>query len=101
MIMVLLEGAVACFLLLITCVIGIVNGPVNLVSLYEKEVQDRVVEKGLITREKIKRNANYFKLFGIFPFCFRSGGSVRCKRRTRILGRLLADQRHSADGRTI
>ena len=61
MIMVLLEGAVACFLLLITCVIGIANGPVNLVSLYEKEVQDRVVEKGLITREKIKRNANYFK----------------------------------------
>ena len=66
--MILIEGLVACFLLLITCVVGIANGPVSLVSLYEKEVQDRVVEKGLITREKIKRNANYFKLFGILPF---------------------------------
>ena len=66
--MILIEGLVACLLLLITCVVGIANGPVSLVSLYEKEVQDRVVEKGLITREKIKRNANYFKLFGILPF---------------------------------
>ena len=65
---ILIEGLVACLLLLITCVAGIANGPVNLVCLYEKEVQDRVVEKGLITREKINRNANYFRLFGILPF---------------------------------
>ena len=68
MAMVLIEGLVACLLLLITCVVGIANGPVNLVCLYEKEAQDRAVEKGLITREKIKRNANYFRLFGILPF---------------------------------
>jgi len=68
MIMILIEGLVACFLLLITCVVGIANGPVNLVSLYEKEVQNRVVEKELITRERINRNANYFRLFGILPF---------------------------------
>ena len=68
MIMILIEGLVACFLLLITCVVGIANGSVSLVSLYEKEVQDRVVEKGLITRERINRNANYFRLFGILPF---------------------------------
>jgi len=66
--MILIEGLVACFLLLITCVVGIANGPVNLVSLYEKEVQNRVVEKELITRERINRNANYFRLFGILPF---------------------------------
>ena len=66
--MILIEGLVACFLLLITCVVGIANGPVNLVCLYEKEVQDRVVENGLITRERINRNANYFRLFGILPF---------------------------------
>ena len=66
--MILIEGLVACFLLLITCVVGIANGPVSLVSLYEKEVQDRVVEKGLITHERINRNANYFRLFGILPF---------------------------------
>ena len=41
--MILIEGLVACFLLLITCVVGIANGPVSLVCLYEKEVQDRVV----------------------------------------------------------
>ena len=68
MIMILIEGLVACFLLLIPCVVGIANGPVSLVCLYEKEVQDRVVEKGLITRERINRNANYFRLFGILPF---------------------------------
>ena len=66
--MILIEGLVACFLLLIPCVVGIANGPVSLVCLYEKEVQDRVVEKGLITRERINRNANYFRLFGILPF---------------------------------
>ena len=68
MIMILIEGLVACFLLLIPCVVGIANGPVSLVCLYEKEVQDRAVEKGLITRERINRNANYFRLFGILPF---------------------------------
>ena len=66
--MIVIEGLVACLLLLITCMVGIANGPVNLVSLYEKEVQDRVVEKGLITRERINRNANYFRLFGMLPF---------------------------------
>ena len=99
--MILIEGLVACFLLLIPCVVGIANGPVSLVCLYEKEVQDRVVEKGLITRERINRNANYFRLFGILPFYFRTGGCVRHQRRTRILGRFLADQRYSADGRTF
>ena len=65
---VILEGIVACFILLITCVVGIANGPVGLVCLYEKEVQERVVELGLISRERIKRNELYFKLFGIIPF---------------------------------
>ena len=53
---ILLEGIVMCFLLLITCVIGIANGPVGLVVLYEKDVQDRVVELGYTTKEKIKKN---------------------------------------------
>lgn len=65
---ILLEGIAVCFLLLITCVVGIANGAVNLVCLYEKEVQDRVVEKGLITKEQIQKNSNYFRLFGILPF---------------------------------
>jgi len=53
---VLMEGIVMCFLLLIVCVIGIANGPVGLVVLYEKDVQDRVVELGYTTKEKIKKS---------------------------------------------
>ena len=45
-----------CFVLLIVCVVGIANGPVGLVLLYEKDVQERVVELGLTTKEKIKKN---------------------------------------------
>ena len=40
--MVIIEGIVMCFALLIVCVVGIANGPVGLVLLYEKDVQDRV-----------------------------------------------------------
>ncbi len=53
---ILLEGLLMCFLLLLVCVIGIANSPVNLVCLYEKDVQERVVKLGLITKEKFKRN---------------------------------------------
>lgn len=51
------EGIVMCFVLLIICVIGIANGPVGLVVFYEQEVKDRVVELGLTTKEKIKKTS--------------------------------------------
>ena len=54
--LVIIEGIVMCFALLIVCVIGISNGPVGLVLLYEKDVQQRVIELGLTTKEKIKKN---------------------------------------------
>ena len=38
-----------------------------LVFLYEKEVQDKAVETGLITHEKIKRNKLLFMLLGMLP----------------------------------
>ena len=63
--MIIFEGIVLCFILLIICVVGIANGPVALVSLYEKEVWDRCIEKGLITEAKIRKNARLFKLFGM------------------------------------
>ena len=50
------EGIVMCFALLIALVVGISNGPINLVLLYEKDVQERVVELGLTTKEKIRKN---------------------------------------------
>lgn len=52
--MILIEGIVMCFVLLIICVVGIANGPVGLVVFYEQEVKDRVVELGLTTKEKIQ-----------------------------------------------
>ena len=63
--MIIFEGIVLSFFLLVACVVGIANGPVGLVSLYEREVWDRCIENGLTTEAKIKRNAGRFKLFSI------------------------------------
>ena len=50
-----IESLAMCFILLIICVIGIANGPVGSVYFYEPQVQERVVELGLTTKEKIKK----------------------------------------------
>ena len=55
MMLVVLEGIIMCFVLLIICVVGIANGPEGMVFFYEKEVQDKAVELGLTTRETIKK----------------------------------------------
>ena len=53
-----IEGLAMCLILLIVCVIGIANdGPVGLVTFYEEDVKQRVVELGLTTKEKIRRSA--------------------------------------------
>lgn len=67
---ILLEGIVMCFLLLITCVIGIANGPVGLVVLYEKDVQDRVIELGYTTKEKIKKSLIITSIAMFVPIIF-------------------------------
>ncbi len=54
--LIILEGLVMCLFLLLFCVIGIANGPVGLVVLYEQDVQARVVELGLTTKEKIRKS---------------------------------------------
>ena len=53
--MLIIEGLLMCFILLLICVLGIANGPVGLVIFYEQEVKDRVIELGLTTKEKIKK----------------------------------------------
>ena len=63
--MILFEGIVLSFIVLVACVVGIANGPVGLVALYEREVWDRCIENGLTTEAKIMKNANRFKLFSI------------------------------------
>ena len=55
MMLVLFEGLLLSFWLLLICVAGIANGPVGLVVFYEQDVKDRVVELGLTTAEKIKK----------------------------------------------
>lgn len=72
--LVVLEGIVMCFVLLLVCVVSIANGAVGGVALYENDVQKRVVELGLTTEKKIKRSfvlmsiALYLPLFTLVPF---------------------------------
>ena len=63
--MIIIEGLVVCFIVLFACVLGIANGPQGLVILYDKPVQDRVVELGLMTRKQIMKNAKIFDIFGL------------------------------------
>ena len=58
---VILEGLGLGILLILVCAIGIRKGAVGMVHLYSPEVQDRCIKLGLITHEKIKRNALLFK----------------------------------------
>ncbi|MBQ6478921.1 MAG: hypothetical protein IJI44_06090 [Erysipelotrichaceae bacterium] len=62
------EGLVCCLLVLLSCVIGIADGPVNMVFFYYRKVQDKAVESGQISKERIKKNYNRFKFFGILPY---------------------------------
>lgn len=59
---VLLEGLGLGVLLFLVCAVGIRNGAVGMVHLYEPEVQERCISLGLTTREKIKRNQATFKI---------------------------------------
>ena len=68
------EGIVMCFILLIYCVVGIKNGAVGLVCLYEEDVQKRVVELGLVTKKQIKTQfivsavVLFIPLFTLVPY---------------------------------
>lgn len=59
---VLLEGLGLGILLILVCAVGIRKGAVGMVHLYSPAVQDRCVQKGLTTRERIRKNAARFKL---------------------------------------
>lgn len=52
---VVLEGILLGFLLYLVCAIGIRNGAVGMVHLYDEKVQKRVVELGLASAEEIKK----------------------------------------------
>ena len=60
-----LECIAVCFFLLLACTVAIANGPVQAVFLYERDVQERVAELGLISRERIWRNNGWIKAVGL------------------------------------
>ena len=60
-----IEGMLLGALLVLFCAVGIRRGAVNMVFLYHRDVQDRCVQNGLITRERIRQNMRLFKDLGI------------------------------------
>lgn len=56
-----IEGLGLGVLLVLVCAVGIRKGAVGMVHLYNREVQNRCVELGLTTHERIRRNALLFK----------------------------------------
>lgn len=68
--LILIEGLVMCFLLLITLVVGIANGPIGMVVMYEKDVQERAIKLGLTTKEKMKKSFIITALILYVPMLF-------------------------------
>ena len=72
--LIIIEGIVMCFILLMTCVVAISGGAVGGVALYEEDVQKRVVELGYTTEKKIKKSfiimscALFIPVFTVVPF---------------------------------
>ncbi len=58
---VILEGLGMGALLMASCALGIRKGAVNMVHMYHRDVQERCIGSGLITREGIKRNSMKMK----------------------------------------
>ena len=55
------EGLGLGALLVLVCAVGIRKSAVGMVHLYSREVQDRCVQQGLTTHERIRRSALRFK----------------------------------------
>lgn len=85
--LILIEGIVMCFILLIFCVIGIANGPEKFTVFYEKDVQDKAIELGYTTKEKIKKQTIisiivlYLPCFTLVPLmvCHINGAKEFCE----------------------
>ena len=56
-----LEGLGLGFLLYLVCAIGIRNGAVGMIHLYDKKVWERVIQLGLTTKEAIRKRSLFFK----------------------------------------
>jgi hypothetical protein len=56
-----LEGLCLGFLLYLICAIGIRNGAIGMVHLYDQKVQERVIQLGMTTQEAIQRRSALFR----------------------------------------
>ena len=56
-----LEGLGLGFLLYLICAVGIRNGAIGMVHLYDQKVQDRVVQLGMTTVEAIRKRSRIFR----------------------------------------
>lgn len=65
---IILEGIILAFLLWVMCKIGIRNGAVGMVHLYNADVQKRAIEQGLTTDENITKAAIRFKTIGLLLY---------------------------------
>lgn len=86
--LIILEGLVMCFVLVMVCVIGIKDGPVGAVYFYEPEVQERVVQLGLTTKAKIKRDYMIAGAALFLPVLILVPGMVWCLNGARAFGEL-------------
>ena len=66
--MIIFEGITAAAIVLLSCVTGIANGAHNMAFFYEEDVQKRVEELGLISKEEIRTNQKKFLFYGILPY---------------------------------
>ena len=57
-----LEGLGLGFLLYLICAIGIRNGAIGMVHLYDQKVQERVVQLGLSTADEIRKRSVLFRI---------------------------------------
>ena len=98
-----IEGMAMCLILLLTCVVGIAkDGPVGLVTFYEKEVQDRVISLGLTTREKIRKSTIVSGIVALLPMLIFIPAMVLWPERCPgVQGRLPANARHRPDLRPV
>ncbi|MBE6850581.1 MAG: hypothetical protein E7504_02420 [Ruminococcus sp.] len=81
--LIIMEGIVLCFILLLFCVIGIANGPEKFTIFYEKDVQNKAIELGYTTKKQIQTQTIvsilvlYLPCFVLVPFmvCYINGAT--------------------------